>query len=629
MLSKIKELKSKYQYKECRELIKNSKNISSKMLLYLAECYYKDNELYYKYSYKKALEILENKNFEDENEKERLNLIGAVYKRYWEKDRKIGYLLKAIDNYKKAWDNYKKYDKGYGGSNAANLLDELGYLLGDDRYKKEANELRKEIIEYLNSIKLDKWEIHTLITTYFGLGEFDKVKNLVKKIKQDDEWEIYTTYETCYKLNNLKKFNAKDILKEFFGNVYEIKKIGLALSGGGFRASLFHLGSLAALAEANILKDISVISTVSGGSIIGVLYYLKIKNLLESKKDEDIKNRDYLNLVGELIDEFLRVITTRNIRNEVLGFDILFTPLTRTQKIAKLYDKYFYSKYNAKYLKDLIITPKGYLKFKPHFENFKRENKVPILVINATNLNNGHNFQFHATKMGEVVSEFDKNFRVSFLRSGCEIYDKFLISEAVAASSAVPGVFPALKVKLQNVELNLVDGGIYENIGLNALFSENVDKIIVSDGGYEMSNLEELGISYSIKVLRINSYLKRTIDVLMDVNKDLIYEKITQKKILNILANERKEFEVDCKDKKFNEKDNFYSLFSKIRTDLDRFSGLEAKAIIYFGYIKMKEKLKCVKFNEYDYTFKEIEGLWESAELEKVIRDGGKRRVWR
>jgi len=77
MLSKIKELKNKYQYKECREIIFKKKNYQSspKLLLALAECYYKDNELYYKYAFKKALEILENKNFEGEDEKERLNLM--------------------------------------------------------------------------------------------------------------------------------------------------------------------------------------------------------------------------------------------------------------------------------------------------------------------------------------------------------------------------------------------------------------------------------------------------------------------------------------------------------------------------------------------------------------------------
>ena len=46
-------------------------------------------------------------------------------------------------------------------------------------------------------------------------------------------------------------------------------RIALALSGGGFRASLFHLGLLRRVAELGWLKSVDIISTVSGGSIIG------------------------------------------------------------------------------------------------------------------------------------------------------------------------------------------------------------------------------------------------------------------------------------------------------------------------------------------------------------------------
>ena len=47
--------------------------------------------------------------------------------------------------------------------------------------------------------------------------------------------------------------------------------IGLALSGGGFRATLFHLGSLIRLNELGLLSQIDSISAVSGGSILSGL----------------------------------------------------------------------------------------------------------------------------------------------------------------------------------------------------------------------------------------------------------------------------------------------------------------------------------------------------------------------
>lgn len=52
-------------------------------------------------------------------------------------------------------------------------------------------------------------------------------------------------------------------------------KIGLALSGGGFRARVFHLGVLSRLAEENRLKDVRFLSTVSGGGMCGGLVYAK------------------------------------------------------------------------------------------------------------------------------------------------------------------------------------------------------------------------------------------------------------------------------------------------------------------------------------------------------------------
>jgi len=70
-------------------------------------------------------------------------------------------------------------------------------------------------------------------------------------------------------------------------------KLGLALSGGGHRAAFFHVGVLARLAELGLLRPVQVISTVSGGSIIGALYYLHVKNLLESKADAEISDADY------------------------------------------------------------------------------------------------------------------------------------------------------------------------------------------------------------------------------------------------------------------------------------------------------------------------------------------------
>lgn len=52
--------------------------------------------------------------------------------------------------------------------------------------------------------------------------------------------------------------------------------IGICLSGGGFRASLFHLGAVRRLHELGVLQKARWISSVSGGSILtGHLYNVK------------------------------------------------------------------------------------------------------------------------------------------------------------------------------------------------------------------------------------------------------------------------------------------------------------------------------------------------------------------
>jgi NTE family protein len=53
------------------------------------------------------------------------------------------------------------------------------------------------------------------------------------------------------------------------------KKAALALSGGGFRATLFHLGSLLRLNELGWLPRLDAVSSVSGGSIVGAYLGLR------------------------------------------------------------------------------------------------------------------------------------------------------------------------------------------------------------------------------------------------------------------------------------------------------------------------------------------------------------------
>jgi len=77
----------------------------------------------------------------------------------------------------------------------------------------------------------------------------------------------------------------------------------MALSGGGIRAAVFHLGVLRRMAEARVLEDISVLSTVSGGGfIVGLILS---RNNLTWPSSEEFQERIY--------PELKSVLTTTNL----------------------------------------------------------------------------------------------------------------------------------------------------------------------------------------------------------------------------------------------------------------------------------------------------------------------------
>src|SRR5687767_11992601 len=80
--------------------------------------------------------------------------------------------------------------------------------------------------------------------------------------------------------------------------------IALCLSGGGYRAALFHLGALRRLDELAILPRITTISSVSGGSIVNALLATRLRPWPKHARDPNF--RDFA--------ECLLALTRTNIR---------------------------------------------------------------------------------------------------------------------------------------------------------------------------------------------------------------------------------------------------------------------------------------------------------------------------
>ena len=124
-------------------------------------------------------------------------------------------------------------------------------------------------------------------------------------------------------------------------------RIGLALSGGGFRASLYHLGSIRCLEEQGIMEQVEVISTVSGGSIIGAWYLVEMERKLRERP-----NRKRLEACDEIITEFCERLHL-DFRMRALVFYPFFHPIQTLLAVfrlkhagdtmAKAFDRYLFA----------------------------------------------------------------------------------------------------------------------------------------------------------------------------------------------------------------------------------------------------------------------------------------------
>ncbi len=76
-----------------------------------------------------------------------------------------------------------------------------------------------------------------------------------------------------------------------------MNKLGLALSGGGFRASLYHLGLIRFLRDAGILPQVTHITSVSGGSVIAAHLVLNWDRYNGSPEEFDAVASEFLSYV--------------------------------------------------------------------------------------------------------------------------------------------------------------------------------------------------------------------------------------------------------------------------------------------------------------------------------------------
>jgi NTE family protein len=310
------------------------------------------------------------------------------------------------------------------------------------------------------------------------------------------------------------------------------KKIGLALSGGGYRAAAFHLGTLQKLHEMGLLSQVDVLSTISGGSITGAAYclhqgdypefhnymagQLMTKNIIK----EVLTSRSFLQL-------FLFLIV-------FLGITIylLFTPWAPLSILTFVLTIFLLLKYQFFIFTISIDVEKAYDKFLYHNKTLADLNKQPLLAIGSSNLQTGRPFTFSQKKMADSTYSF-REPPILFK------HEDFPIARAVMASTCVPFAFTPVtidkafyknKEEFGTINPQLVDGGVYDNQGIQKitqhLSSYECDIIITSDAGG--------GLGPKISFHNTIALLMRTVDVFMYRIKTMqmvehIYQNVMEK----------------------------------------------------------------------------------------------------
>jgi len=367
-------------------------------------------------------------------------------------------------------------------------------------------------------------------------------------------------------------------------------RLALALSGGGFRASIFHLGVLRRIAELGWLGRVDVISAVSGGAILAGYLALHWNRLLEEGGNvdafEDVISRPFLEIVQR--ENFIR-------RWALRLWEPPFRKLrdgafTRTTLAGELYSELFFE---GQCCTDLPARP--------------------YLILNAASLLSIRAWRFTRDGLGDS--------RIGYAAWG----DRPLrIGDAVAASAAFPPLFPPPRIRSADYSFGpppygenplpprkyipLSDGGVYDNLGVEAVQKATPlpglaqplpvsEFLIVSDAGYPAQHrFRSSGIpmlSEALLLYRVDDIARE--QVCAQRRRDLIAKfrdaNSPLKGVLVPLGSSLRKLGANLLHAYsghvpvgYHVPEALRVLISGIRTHLDRFTEVECRALMYHAY---------------------------------------------
>ena len=275
--------------------------------------------------------------------------------------------------------------------------------------------------------------------------------------------------------------------------------IGLALSGGGARAMAFHLGCMRALHDRRILDKVKVISTVSGGSVIGACWTYRGEDFetFDRHMVSVLRHGLQSDIVREVLltSEGLKILATLVVKGATsFAITTVSFVMARARRWAGIPTGEI-ERFLARLGRSLPIWGSPTTAFEAALERrlFGKRTVDEVRrsgltsIINATELKTGTAFRFGSERSGGW-------------RYGRVLGTPPTVAKAVAASAAFPIFLPPLIEAFdfeknggrQRKTVSLTDGGVYDNLGVavlepgradDALFKHSVTHLISLNAG--------------------------------------------------------------------------------------------------------------------------------------------------